>query len=291
MKRHIRAITIAVATLCFWTMPSTAREQSVLGPEALAARAHAAMVALDRYMETWNSRSPTRWATSLNFPHVRPGPGAFELSQTPEQYAAGIDFNATLKTGWHHSEWTSRRVIQTGRDTVHVAGNWMRYTADDRELTGSAITYVVTNQNGRWGVLSRFAAGPTGLEVKGATENESAARAALTNYFKAFNGHDPVALAATMHFPHVRIAGGAVELWPTIADFHNGSEPGRQRTWYDTRLEQTDVIQVCANGVNIAVTYIRRDRQGKALSQSEALVLVVRRDNAWKVQAISTLGA
>ena len=41
------------------------------------------------------------WATSLHFPHVRPGPGAFEMTRTPEEYAKGVDFEATLKTGWH----------------------------------------------------------------------------------------------------------------------------------------------------------------------------------------------
>ena len=82
--------------------------------EATDWRAHAALQALDRYLETWNSRDPKRWATSLHFPHIRPGPGAFELSTTPEQYAAGVNFQQTLATGWHHSEWTARRVLQVG---------------------------------------------------------------------------------------------------------------------------------------------------------------------------------
>jgi hypothetical protein len=40
----------------------------------------------------------------------------------------------------------------------------------------------------------------------------------------------------------------------------------------------------------VAITYSRRDRSGTAMSSYEAMVLVVRRDNAWKVQAISTMG-
>ena len=43
-----------------------------------------------------------------------------------------VDFAATLKTGWHHSEWTSRRVVQVGLDKVHVTGSWQRYTEDGR---------------------------------------------------------------------------------------------------------------------------------------------------------------
>ena len=93
-----------------------------------------------------------------------------------------------------------------------------------------------------------------------------------------------------MHFPYVRIGDGAVEVWSSVDEFLAGPEPGRQRTWYDTRLEQAEVAQVSANGVNVAVTYSRRDRTGQVFSKYEAVILVVRRDDAWQVQAVSTLG-
>jgi hypothetical protein len=263
--------------------------QVPLGREAADVRAHLAMAALDRYLETWNSRDPKRWASSLHFPHVRPGPGAFELSETPEQYAAGVNFTQTLSTGWHHSEWTARRVLQVGIDQAHVAGSWMRYTEDDRPLVGNEITYIVTNQGGRWGVLSRFAAGPSGIEAAAAAANGAAARKALDAYFGALNHHDFAAFAAAVHYPHVRIAEGAVEISKSAAEFRDGSEPGRLRTWFETRVDRLEVVQASANGVNIAVTCSRRDRGGRVLSSYEAVLLVVRRDDGWKVQAVSTI--
>jgi hypothetical protein len=237
--------------------------QTPLGPlskDAADLRVHLALQALDRYLETWNSRDPQRWATSLGFPHVRPGPGAFELFKTPEQYAASVNFAQTLATGWHHSEWTTRRVLQIGVDKVHVAGSWLRYTADGKEMVGTSVTYIVTNQGGRWGIQSRFAAGPTGI------------------------------VATSLHYPFVRMGDDALEVWNSAAEFTAGSEAGRQRTWYQTRLDQAEVAQVSANGVNVAITYSRLGRDGQVFSQYEAVVLVVRRDNAWKVQAVSTMG-
>ena len=274
--------------------------QVPLGKEAADLRAHLAIAALDRYLETWNSRDPKRWATSLHFPHVRPGPGAFEVSDSPEQYAAGVNFKQTLSTGWHHSEWTARRVLHVGLDQAHVAGSWMRYTEDDRPLVGNDITYIVTNQGGRWGVLSRFAAGASGVDGLAGdrsafgndatvTANGAAARKALDAYFAALNRHDLDALAAAVHYPHVRIAEGAVEVSKTAAEFRQGSELGRLRTWFETRVDRLEVVQASANGVNIAVTYSRRDRGGRVLSSSEAVLLVVKRDDGWKVQAISTI--
>lgn len=284
----IRWLTIAAVVIADATVFSA---QAPLGREAIDLRSNLALQALDRYLETWNSRDPKRWATSLHFPHIRPGPGAFELARTPEEYAAGVDFKQTLATGWHHSEWTTRRVLQVGESKVHVAGAWQRYTAEGRPLTGSVISYVVTNQSGRWRVLSRFAAGPTGTEAAEAQTNTAAARAAVEAYFRAWNTHDPQTLIGAVHLPHVRIDGdGVVEVSMTAADFLGSSEPGRQRTWYETRLDQAEVVQVSASGVNIEVVYSRRDRFGEVLSRYEALLLAVRRADQWKIQAVSTMG-
>ena len=125
MMRKAALVLLAAASLS---------AQVPLGKEAADLRAHLAIAALDRYLETWNSHDPKRWATSLHFPHVRPGQGAFEVSDTPEQYPAGVNFKQTLSTGWHHSDWTARRVLHVGLDQAHVAGSWMRYTEDDRPL-------------------------------------------------------------------------------------------------------------------------------------------------------------
>ena len=281
------AVTVLVVA---WVM--TLAAQTPAQPVAAAdERGTAAMQALDRYLETWNSRDPARWASSLHFPHIRPGPGAFEQSATPADYIKGVNFQETLATGWHHSEWVSRRLLHVSDDKAHIAGAWQRYTADDRPLVGSVITYVVTKQAGRWGVLSRFAAGPSGLDAASSTKNAQAARAAVLAYLKSWNSHDPQALAAAIHYPHVRVDGaGAVEIWKAPQEFLAGSEPGRQRTWFETRLDEAEVVQVSANGVNVAVRYSRRDRDERILSSSSAVLLVVQRDGVWRIQAVSTMG-
>lgn len=289
MTRAIGTAAIAVGLLVMARLDLSA--QAPLDQAAIALRSHFAMVALDRYMETWNSRNPATWATSLHFPHVRPGPGAFELSQTAAEYAAGVDFEATLKTGWHHSEWVSRDVLQVGVDKVHAAGVWQRYAEDGRALATSAITYMITNQNNHWGVQSRFAAGVGGLDAAASTRNGAAAVEAVNTFMQAWNGHDPAKLADTLHYPHVRVADGMVEVWATSAAYLAGPEPGRQRTWFNTRLDAARVVQATANGVNVIVSISKMGRDGKALSSDEGLVLVTLRDKAWKVQARSTMGS
>jgi hypothetical protein len=267
------------------------RSRSPATSGAVDERADAAMRALDRYLETWNSRDAARWASSLHFPHIRPGPGAFELSATAADYIKGVNFAQTLATGWHHSEWVSRQLLHISDDKAHIAGAWQRYTADDRPLIGSVITYVVTRQAGRWGVLSRFASGNSGLDAGTSDANARLARSALGEYFTSWNTHDPASFAGVLHYPHVRIDGeGAVEVWASIAECVVGSEPARLRTWFETRLDEAEVVQVSASGVNVAVKYSRRDREGRILTQTDAVLLVVKRGELWRVQAVSTMG-
>jgi hypothetical protein len=265
--------------------------QPVLDSAVLAARRQDALIALDRYLETWNSRDAAVWATSLHFPHVRPGPGAFEMTRTPEEYAKGVNFEQTLKTGWHHSEWVKRTVLQVGWDKVHASGTWQRYTADGKPLAGSDITYIITRQGDRWGVQARFAAGVTGLDVAARSANSSAALKAVTAFFDAWNAHDQDRLAATLHYPHVRVADGTVETWRTAAEYLAGPEPGRQRTWFKTRVDESLVAQVTATGANITVRFSRLGRDGTVLSSDSGVFLAVVRDGVWKIQARSTLAS
>ena len=287
MKRTLIAVIVLVVVWAAVNVPA----QVPLGQGTVALRTHEAMVALDRYLETWNSRNPAVWATSLHFPHVRPGAGPFEMSQTPETYAASVNFEQTLKTGWHHSEWVSREVLQVGVDKVHAAGAWQRWAVDGRALTGSAITYVLTRHNDRWGVQARFAAGPTGIDPQAGEQSATAGRGAVDAFMQAWNSHDPHALAAAVHYPHVRMSDGRVEIWRTAEEFLAGPEPGRQRTWYQTKLDDVKVAQATATGVNLTVRFSRIGRDGRVLSRDEGVFLVALRGGLWKVQARSTMGA
>ena len=93
------AIRIIVLSLITGSGVMVLAAQTPLGKDGADLRAHLALQALDRYLETWNSRDAGRWASSLNVPDVRPGPGAFELFRTPAQYVASVTFARRDRTG------------------------------------------------------------------------------------------------------------------------------------------------------------------------------------------------
>lgn len=148
---------------------------------------------------------------------------------------------------------------------------------------------MITNRDGHWGLQSRFGAGQFSADREVVAASSAAARVAVENFFAAYNSHDPQLLAAAIYIPHVRIAGIDVEYWQTLEDFMAGTEPGRQRTWDETRIENLQVVQASANSVNVTLRYSRHSADGDELSQYEALYLATQRDGEWKVQAQSVM--
>ena len=248
-----------------------------------------AVRAADRYLETWNTRDPMAWARSLHFPHVRPGVGPFRLTHTPEDYARGVNFERTIATGWHRSQWDSYDVFQVGPNKAHLAGHYSRYNVDGEPIRTTVITYIVTRQGDHWGIQSRFAAGRADISDARLAESAGAAVGAVEAYVTALNDPiDTAGWAATLNYPHVRVADGTVEMWGTAEDYVNGSQGGRQRAWVETRLDWAEPVQVGGAGVNVAVRFSRLNRQGETLSSYEAVYLVTNRDGHIGIQARSS---
>ena len=136
----------------------------VSGPTMDAAEAsneEAALRALDEFMDAFNSRDPEAWAATLNYPHVRVASGSVRVWQDFEEYANYMDFDAFAERfGWDHSAWDSRKVVQSGKDKVHVAVQFSRYDADDKKTSTYESLYIVTKVDGHWGTQARSSFAP-----------------------------------------------------------------------------------------------------------------------------------
>lgn len=276
---------------------TTAPLSASLSAEDRALRANFGLQALDRYLETWNSRDPERWSTALAFPHIRPGAGAFKVYPDKQSYIADVDFEETMAAGWRYTRWDRREVLQVGPEKVHVAGWWRRYTEDGNTQFTGQMVYVIVPVDGRvdgpWRIQARFAAGRGG-DLTPAQEREKAgeARAGLDRYIAALNTHAADPLADAVHYPHVRHGDGVLETWSTRAEYLAGAEPGRARTWAKTRIRDVRTIAVSPFGANFTLILERLDDGGRVLQRDEALILVTQSegDPAWKVRAISVFG-
>ena len=120
-----------------------------------------AMKALDDFMATFNSRDMEAWSKTLNYPHVRIASGTVNVWETPEEYAGRDVFSLlTSQYGWDHSVWDKREVAQSGKDKVHFATTFSRYDKDGNKIATFDSLYIVTKQDGHWGIQARSSFAP-----------------------------------------------------------------------------------------------------------------------------------
>ncbi len=120
-----------------------------------------AMQVMDDFMQAFNRRDMEAWATTLNFPHVRIAGGAVKVYRDRRSFIEGRnlnDFAAT--TGWHHSAWDERRIVQSSPRKVHIAVEFSRYREDGKRYATFQSLYIVEKINDRWGITARSSFAP-----------------------------------------------------------------------------------------------------------------------------------
>ena len=135
----------------------------LLVPAVVGARAEApeavALRVLDAFMVAFNQRDLDAWEATYHFPHFRMADGRLTVLEAAGQRSEAL-FDALAATGWHHSAWLSREVVQADEDKVHVVVEFARYRADGSELARYQSLYVVTREAGRWGIRGRSSFAP-----------------------------------------------------------------------------------------------------------------------------------
>ena len=106
--------------------------------------------AIQRYIDAVNANDPNAYET-LNFPHVRIQAGLdWILWERPARRDSAVVKKAT--PDWHRSVLEEATVIHSSPDKVHFNAVFTRRDAKDRPVHRLDMIYVVTNQNGRWGI-------------------------------------------------------------------------------------------------------------------------------------------
>lgn len=119
-----------------------------------------AMQVLDSFMYSFNTRDMNSWSETLNYPHVRIAGGKVTVWDTKEEYSATNVFNRLTATGWDHSAWVSKDVVLVSKNKVHISTVFQRYDKDNNPMKKYQSLYVVTNDEGHWGVQARSSLAP-----------------------------------------------------------------------------------------------------------------------------------
>ena len=124
-----------------------------------------------------------------------------------------------------------------------------------------------------------------------ATPEQHAMRV-LDEFMAAFNARDEAAWAATLHFPHVRIASGTTRLDPTpdamfaAFDFEQFE---KRFGWHHSAWLSREVVQQGPDKVHVAVRFARYRADGSVLAEFDSLYVVALREGRWAVAGRSSL--
>jgi hypothetical protein len=178
--------------------------------------------AVDRFINTWNSRDAEQWAASLHYPHVRPSPyGEIHIAPTLDDYVARVDYQATIDSGWDHSEWDYKHVIHVSPKRIHVAGQWSRYNVDNEVILTTPIVYVCTKIDGAWGIQSRFGADYVDEDTD-TTEMMTRGLNLIQDFINHYSNGNNEACAELLNFPHFGIGNSELNVTESAGDFKTG---------------------------------------------------------------------
>jgi hypothetical protein len=124
-----------------------------------------------------------------------------------------------------------------------------------------------------------------------AADPEFEARVVMDAFLAAFNARDVDAWAETLHYPHVRLASGAVALYHDRAAFvaaHDLEVFAARSGWHHSTWDDMRVVHAGPDKVHIAVRFTRHDGAGGVLGSYESLYVVERVDGRWGVRARSS---
>ena len=134
-----------------------------------AERKDAVYRVLDQYMDALNQIDIEGHVATYHFPHFRLAGGNIAYWQTaaqampllqvaPEHRAAKL--REALHPEWHSSHWSKREIVQDSNNKVHVATRFVRQRADGSEIVSFDSLYILTLQDGIWGIKGRSSMAP-----------------------------------------------------------------------------------------------------------------------------------
>ena len=118
-----------------------------------------ATLLLEEWMAAFNARDVERWAATFNYPSVRLASGRLVIFESAASHRRDL-FERLSGTGWDHSAWDHHRVLHSSDDKVHFDTRFTRYRADGSTIGTYDSIYIVTRQEGHWGVAGRSSFAP-----------------------------------------------------------------------------------------------------------------------------------
>ena len=114
------------------------------------------------FMDAFNASDVEAIQDTLNFPHPRMGAeGNLRIMTGPEESVKKETFIwLREKFGWNKSCWDYRQVLKSSELKVHLDVQFSRYREDGSKIGDYPSLWVMTDQDGHWGIQMRSSFAP-----------------------------------------------------------------------------------------------------------------------------------
>ena len=112
-------------------------------------------------------------------------------------------------------------------------------------------------------------------------------------FLRTFNELDAAGHAATLAYPHVRLASGTVRIWETLAEATEQMTTNmaliRERLgWDHSEWDHKRLVHAGPGKVHLDVQFTRYRADGSVIGVYPAVYVVVLTDDGWRIQARSS---
>ena len=116
------------------------------------------MAFLDAALDAFNRTDARAEERMYHFPSYRLASGRMAVFDTPGaelEASMNESYKVLRNQGWDHTAWTRRRIIHISDSKVHVDLTAERYRKDGSVLASGETLWILTKEDGRWGIKMR----------------------------------------------------------------------------------------------------------------------------------------
>ncbi|SIT41606.1 conserved hypothetical protein [Paraburkholderia piptadeniae] len=114
-----------------------------------------AIACIDSFTDAFNRRDLEGMDAHLHFRHVILSGEKLVVWEQPGQLPASFFEELEATTGWSRTIYHDRRVVLVSPRKVHLLVRYSRNRADESIITMHDNLWIVTEDNGRWGIKER----------------------------------------------------------------------------------------------------------------------------------------
>ncbi len=241
---------------------------------------------LEAFLEDWNREDNEALLDHLSFPHVTHRAGTLIIVDTPEDFVQ--DFKLLRSQGWRRSTFDHFEAQQVSETKVNLLVDFRRYDENDEVYADMQAFYVMTLQDGRWGMQYRTGGPrPDQTEASQLQRAEEQATTALHEFFAAFNAADNEALFAANHVPQAILFeqnflyGENRDAAPVTVNFKRLREV---ENWSRSEAEDITPVHVTPDKAVIEFQFSRYNGNGERYRTVPAVWVITRKGEKWGVE-------